>query len=177
MAQAMDFEQLDFERLTPATSTAGTMGGSDFYTHANTHQEWKARAEPIVEARRAPALNNPFGLLIQLLKSTLSISSGFITAIMPLLPTLILGFFIFNVLKLTLFSVCRLPGSSHVVPYCASSKDSHAEFGALINIQSRLEEVQEMGAGGITLPLLMKRSEAAIRDVAIIVKHSKVPSR
>lgn len=52
-----------------------------------------------------------------------------------------------------------------------------AEFDKLIEAQSSFEEVLSASAGGASLPLDMKRSEASIRDLKHVVQYSTLPSR
>jgi hypothetical protein len=77
--------------------------------------------------------------------------------------------------------VCRIPGSSFLhLPMCqaaASVKYQGSEpppvhFDHLMTVQSKFEAVLEESAGGVSLPLDMKRGEASIRDLRQIVRHS-----
>ncbi|KAF2470932.1 uncharacterized protein BDR25DRAFT_354869 [Lindgomyces ingoldianus] len=79
----------------------------------------------------------------------------------------------------TLSSLCKIPGSSFVLPFCASPKhmDRNPAFDDLMNIQSTFEDVLEASINSFSLPQAMKRSEASIRDLKTQVKHSKLPSR
>ena len=64
-------------------------------------------------------------------------------------------------------------------PFCEVkiNPSSHVEFEKLGNLQAKLEEIHEASAGGVTLPLLMKRGESAAREVAVNVELSNMPSR
>lgn len=82
--------------------------------------------------------------------------------------------------------ICRIPGSSFLhLPMCqmvASVKYQDSEpppvhFDDLMAVQSKFEAVLEETAGGVSLPLDMKRSEASIRDLRQIVRHSALRSR
>jgi hypothetical protein len=80
----------------------------------------------------------------------------------------------------TAFSpVCLVPGSTYVLPFCASlSGDEHrADFEELINVQSRFEEILDASKDTSTLPSTIKDSEIAIRDLRTLVRHSRLPSR
>lgn len=95
-----------------------------------------------------------------------------------------------NLLTSSIYSalspVCRIPGSSFLhLPMCqmaASVKYQDSEpppvhFDDLMAVQSQFEAVLEESAGGVSLPLDMKRSEASIRDLRQIVHHSRLRSR
>lgn len=82
--------------------------------------------------------------------------------------------------------ICRIPGSSFLhLPMCqmaASVKYQDSDpppvhFDDLMAVQSQFEAVLEETAGGASLPLDMKRSEASIRDLRQIVRHSGLRSR
>ncbi|KAH8665179.1 hypothetical protein BGZ60DRAFT_489724 [Tricladium varicosporioides] len=75
--------------------------------------------------------------------------------------------------------LCTNPTLKLVLPFCPSNKNgpNQPQFQSLQNLQLKLEEVQEISAGGVTLPLLIKRGEAAIREVAIAVELSNLPSK
>lgn len=82
--------------------------------------------------------------------------------------------------------VCRIPGSSFLqLPMCqaaASVKYQGSEpppvhFDHLMNVQSKFEAVLEESAGGVSLPLDMKRGEASIRDLRQIVRYSGLRSK
>ena len=95
-----------------------------------------------------------------------------------------------NLLTSSIYSalspICRIPGSSFLhLPMCqiaASIKYQDSEpppvhFDDLMAVQSQFEAVLEETAGGVSLPLDMKRSEASIRDLRQIVHHSGLRSR
>lgn len=81
--------------------------------------------------------------------------------------------------------ICRIPGSSFLhLPMCqmAASVKQDSEpppvhFDDLMAVQSQFEAILEETAGGVSLPLDMKRSEASIRDLRQIVHHSALRSR
>ena len=92
---------------------------------------------------------------------------------------------IFTPISGALTPLCRLPGASLLpLNMCRSPISSEykgdetpaAEFEQLINVQNKFEEVIEHTVPGASLPLDMKRSEHAVRDLRAIVKHSKLPS-
>ncbi|KAF3002610.1 hypothetical protein E8E13_008724 [Curvularia kusanoi] len=82
-------------------------------------------------------------------------------------------------LTAALSPVCLIPGSSYVVPFCASmgSDESRADFEGLLHAQSGLEDILDSAKEYTTLPATIKDSELAIRDLRTLVKHSQLPSR
>ncbi|KAL8905795.1 MAG: hypothetical protein Q9207_002408 [Kuettlingeria erythrocarpa] len=84
--------------------------------------------------------------------------------------------------------ICRIPGSSLLnLPMCHTTVQSDqytsdggsppVEFDELINVQSQFESILEESAGGVSLPLDMKRSETSLRDLRTIIRYSSLPSR
>lgn len=75
--------------------------------------------------------------------------------------------------------ICLLPGSSYIIPYCATdpSENHQANFEDLINVQSRFEDILDASKDTSSLPLTIKSSELAIRDLRTLVRYSKLPSR
>ncbi|KAL9585224.1 MAG: hypothetical protein Q9212_001654 [Teloschistes hypoglaucus] len=81
--------------------------------------------------------------------------------------------------------LCRIPGSSLLnLPMCHTSISQYTansgnpvEFDQLINVQNRFDTILEESAGGVTLPLDMKRSETSIRDLRTIIRYSSLPSK
>ena len=82
--------------------------------------------------------------------------------------------------------ICRFPGASLLnLPICApSSSRSYkganpppVEFDQLMNVQSKYEAILEASAGGVSLPLDMKRGEASVRDLRQVVRYSQLSSR
>ncbi|KAL8760838.1 MAG: hypothetical protein Q9184_002997 [Pyrenodesmia sp. 2 TL-2023] len=84
--------------------------------------------------------------------------------------------------------ICRIPGSSLLnLPMChtATLAGQYAsdggsppvEFDELTNVQSQFESILEESAGGVSLPLDMKRSETSLRDLRTIIRYSSLPSR
>ena len=95
-----------------------------------------------------------------------------------------------NLLTSSIYSalspLCRIPGSSFLhLPMChttASVKYRGSEpppvhFDDLMAVQSKFEAVLEESAGGVSLPLDMKRGEASIRDLRQIVRYSGLRSK
>lgn len=95
-----------------------------------------------------------------------------------------------NILTSSVYSalspVCRIPGSSFLrLPMCKPPTTMNykgeevppVHFDQLMNVQSKFEEVLEQSAGGVSLPLDMKRGEASIRDLRQVVRFSNLPSK
>ncbi|GAB7341917.1 hypothetical protein MBLNU457_g0224t1 [Dothideomycetes sp. NU457] len=78
--------------------------------------------------------------------------------------------------------ICRIPGSSLLnLPFCETvnytGPVAPVEFDKLVSAQAAFEDVLTTSAGGASLPLDMKRSEASIRDLKHVVQYSTLPSR
>lgn len=81
--------------------------------------------------------------------------------------------------------ICNIPGLSHVVdiPFCPTTSDGArdrsrpVEFDSLMSVEAAFEQVYEKSATGVSLPLEMKRSETAIRDLRNMVKFSKIQGK
>ena len=92
----------------------------------------------------------------------------------------LVAIYVFGVLLTVAKStVCVPPVLRRNLPFCGVKIDqsSHVEFEKLGKLQAILEEVQEASAGGVTLPLLIKRGENAVREVAVNVELSNIPSK
>ncbi|GAB7356061.1 hypothetical protein MBLNU459_g6678t1 [Dothideomycetes sp. NU459] len=90
--------------------------------------------------------------------------------------------FLFSSVNTALSPLCRIPGSGYLnLPFCEkgefTSPAGPVEFDKLITAQSAFEDVLTTSAGGASLPLDMKRSEASIRDLKHVVQYSTLPSR
>ncbi|KAL8842621.1 MAG: hypothetical protein Q9176_002578 [Flavoplaca citrina] len=106
---------------------------------------------------------------------------------------LIVGLLIFlrNLLTSSVYSalspICRIPGSSLLnLPMCHRTVSRHryrageeppVEFDQLVKVQTNFEAILEESAGGVTLPLDMKRSETSLRDLRTILRYSNLPSK
>lgn len=95
-----------------------------------------------------------------------------------------------NLLTTSIYSalspICRIPGASLLnLPMCHSHLSNNykagqvppVEFDQLMTVQSKFEEVLEASAGGVSLPLDMKRGEASIRDLRQVVRYSQLHSK
>lgn len=85
----------------------------------------------------------------------------------------------------SLSPICRIPGATFLnLPFCpihrVDTKNGGppaVQFDDLITVQSKFEEVLEESAGGVSLPLDMKRGEASIRDLRQLVRYSQLHSK
>ncbi|KAL9003697.1 MAG: hypothetical protein Q9188_003457 [Gyalolechia gomerana] len=94
-----------------------------------------------------------------------------------------------NSIYSALSPVCRIPGTSFLdLPMChhsilsqqpqnSSGEPPPVEFDQLINVQAQFESILEESAGGVSLPLDMKRSETSLRDLRTIIRYSSLPSK
>ena len=82
--------------------------------------------------------------------------------------------------------VCRLPGIHFLnLPFCHSllsvnyngNEPPPVQFDQLMTVQNRFEEVLQESAGGVSLPLDMKRGETSIRDLRQVVRFSHLHSK
>ena len=83
--------------------------------------------------------------------------------------------------------ICRIPGSSLLnLPMCHTTLSQHhdradevppVEFDQLVKVQTNFEAILEESAGGVTLPLDMKRSETSLRDLRTMLRYSNLPSK
>ncbi len=119
--------------------------------------------------------------------STLKTPISFILAAYILVGLLLI---IRNLLTSSIYSalspLCRIPGSSLLhLPMCHSAASARYQgsepppvhFDDLMTVQSKFEAILEESAGGVSLPLDMKRGEASIRDLRQIVRHSGLRSK
>ncbi|KAI9047541.1 hypothetical protein LZ554_008257 [Drepanopeziza brunnea f. sp. 'monogermtubi'] len=88
-----------------------------------------------------------------------------------------------NSIYASMSPLCRIPGSSFLnLPFCPvyltdSRHGATPEFNDLMSVQAKFEEVLEESAGGVSLPLDMKRGEASIRDLRQLVRYSQLQSK
>ena len=74
---------------------------------------------------------------------------------------------------------CSLPGSGRLFAECRTpaTPQGAREVQRLLYVHDELNEVQEAIVGQISLPLFIKRSETAMREVSKRVELSDVPSK
>lgn len=111
---------------------------------------------------------------------------SYLLAIWMLFGVLIIGRnFVTNSVYASLSPICRVPGASLLgLPFCPiyNVDTTHGtpppvEFNELMTVQAKFEEVLEESAGGVSLPLDMKRGEASIRDLRQLVRYSHLHSK
>lgn len=92
----------------------------------------------------------------------------------------------FSSLYSALSPVCRIPGASLLnLPMCHSTvsiqysgdEPPPVQFDQLMTVQNKFEAVLQESAGGVSLPLDMKRGETSIRDLRQIVRFSQLHSK
>ena len=112
---------------------------------------------------------------------------SFIVAVWLLLGvSMFLRNLFFSSLRSALSPICRVPGTQFLnLPICQptalaqySGEDPPpVQFDQLMNVQNKFEAVMEEAAGGVSLPLDMKRGETSIRDLRQVVRFSQLHSR
>ena len=105
---------------------------------------------------------------------------------------LLVGLLVFlrNLLFSSVYSalspVCRIPGASFLnLPMCqspvsiqySSDEPPPVQFDRLMNVQNKFEALLQESAGGVSLPLDMKRGEVSIRDLRQVVRFSQLHSK
>lgn len=101
-------------------------------------------------------------------------------ALAGLLAVWIIAYLVRHVFHMTIVrGICSIPGVDYLEPsFCVMYHEKGpAEFDELMTVQSAFEDVLSSSAGGVTLPLDMKRSESSIRDLKHVVQFSSLPSR
>ncbi len=82
--------------------------------------------------------------------------------------------------------VCRIPGASFLnLPMCQSpisvqypgDEPPPVQFDELMTVQNKFEAILQESAGGVSLPLDMKRGETSIRDLRQVVRFSQLHSK
>ena len=93
---------------------------------------------------------------------------------------------LFSSIYSALSPICRIPGSSFLnLPMCQSplsvaysGEDRPAvQFDELVAVQNKFEDILQEAAGGVSLPLDMKRGETSIRDLRQVVRFSQLHSK
>lgn len=98
---------------------------------------------------------------------------------------IILRTLVTNSVYASLSPACRIPGASLLnLPFCpvhqvdtSNGPPPPVEFDQLMQVQAQFEEVLEESAGGVSLPMDMKRGEASIRDLRQLVRYSQLQSK
>ena len=93
---------------------------------------------------------------------------------------------LFSSVYSALSPVCRIPGASFLnLPMCQSpvsiqysgGEPPPVQFDRLVNVQNKFESILQESAGGVSLPLDMKRGETSIRDLRQLVRFSQLHSK
>ena len=93
---------------------------------------------------------------------------------------------VFSSVYSALSPLCRISGSSFLnLPMCQSpisvqydgDEPPLVQFDELMTVQNKFEAVLQESAGGVSLPLDMKRGETSIRDLRQVVRFSQLRSK
>ncbi|KAK0113931.1 hypothetical protein ONS95_014182 [Cadophora gregata] len=163
-------ESADSAAKLPAMDSAQD---SKKITPINNSNQFRFAAPPNQSRKAIQLLGNVFGTLKR--PMYLIIYYAVVCGIIGLAAIFIIGF----TLSIAKSTACAPPILRRTLPFCEPliRPTSHVEFQKLGNLQNMLEEIQEASVGGVTLPLLMKRGENAVREVAVNVELSNLPSK
>lgn len=176
-----------------STKTRRNLGGSTRKGKAAYFRQEEARSQQRLEQGSRTMVDmatsiggwmiDVMGKALSTLKTPLSlILAGYILVGLLLVMRNLLTSSIYSALS----PICRIPGSSFLhLPMCHTtasvkyrgSEPSPVHFDDLMAVQSKFEAVLEESAGGVSLPLDMKRGEASIRDLRQIVRYSGLRSK
>lgn len=180
-------ERRRVQRGSGKTNVKGTRGG-DISRSARDDTLQRRVTDVSVNCMSfvAPILSWTFDVLGGAL-TTLKTPISYLVAIWLLVGVLL---FLRNLFFTSIYSalspVCRIPGSSWLnLPMCQSpisvqySGDDPppVRFDQLMTVQNKFEDVLQESAGGVSLPLDMKRGETSIRDLRQVVRFSQLHSK
>ncbi|KAL2039223.1 hypothetical protein N7G274_007891 [Stereocaulon virgatum] len=154
-------------------------------------------SDPILQERLAQLSGATINFVTPTLSWTFDVLGGALhtikTPISWLLSAwLLVGLMLFlrNLLFSSVYSalspLCRIPGSSLLnLPMCQSpisvqydgDKPPPVHFNELMTVQNKFEAILQESAGGVSLPLDMKRGETSIRDLRQVVRFSQLRSK
>ncbi|KAI9805892.1 MAG: hypothetical protein M1825_000506 [Sarcosagium campestre] len=167
-----------------------------------TYQEFPVRAPPATEIERNTsrdvsnalfhALGSTVSWAMEILGGALRVAKTPITLALGVMLAayLLLGLglvfktVITHSIQSSFAPICRLPGAS-ILPICPTGPITSVpagpappvEFDQMMKVQSKFEEVLEESAGGVSLPLDMKRGETSMRDLRQLVRFSSLQSK
>lgn len=153
-----------------------TTNDVDADADADVDVSMDSKAYPKKARRRPPIQSESPGVTTQLMEGLFRMLGPMVTVLVPFLPKILLCYFLFNISRTAVDSACKSPVASFI-PYCQSQGGGDVKFDALVSLQSRLIDVQELGVSGKTLPMQLEYSKNVVREVASIVRHSNIPSR
>ncbi|ERF74876.1 hypothetical protein EPUS_03260 [Endocarpon pusillum Z07020] len=130
-------------------------------TNMNLHKDKAVDGDtkqPPAEPQRWPEiLREALNFATKLSVGLIRMLRTFVVTLAPFLSTLLVLFFLVNILRAAFESSCKIPFVPYIsYPYCQSFDDRTQRVDSLENLQSQLN---------------------VVREVAGIVDHSKVPSR
>ena len=156
-----------------------------------TSKDRRGREELVKASRDFANISSPMfvwvfdilGGALLMLKTPISylIACWLLVGVLVLLRNLL-----FSSVYSALSPVCRIPGVSFLdLPMCQSlvsiqypgGETPPVEFDRLMNVQNKFEAVLQESAGGVSLPLDMKRGETSIRDLRQVVRFSQLHSK
>ena len=182
-------------RLAQSVASNGTPEKA-IRTRTFTDKGYLASQNPQAEKSLQVVLDTAIAYTGNMLRWSLDVLGGAlrvlktpITYILALWLLFGLGVLVRNLVTSSVYAslspICRIPGASFLdLPFCPVHKvDSKngspppVEFDQLMSVQSKFEEVLEETAGGVSLPMDMKRGEASIRDLRQLVRYSQLQAR
>lgn len=145
----------------------------------------------------AEALQNTVSFLLPIWRWLFDVAGGALTALKKPISyfltiylffgiLIVLRNFLTNSISAAISPICRIPGSSLLIPLCqtrfptptsSSGEPPPVQFDELMTVQSKFEDVLAASASGVSLPLDMKRGETSIRDLRTVVRHSTLQSK
>ena len=179
------------ETLRPSEPPWGFPGpknrrGPAFKTKKSTDQQRLEAISGNFAAFLRPIFTWVFEVLGRTLQ-TLKTPISYVLAFWLLLGLIVfLRHLFFSSVYSALSPICRIPGARFLnLPMCKSSiaidydtnETPPVQFDQLMMVQNRFEEVLQESAGGVALPLDMKRGETSIRDLRQVVRFSQLRSK
>lgn len=154
-------------------------------------------SEPTAQDSLFDATEKIMGFVTPMLSWTYDVLGGALHTLKTPISYFIAGWLLFGLmvfLRNLFFSsiysalspICRIPGTSLLnLPMCQSpipvqysgDEPPPIQFDQLMTVQNKFEAVLQESAGGVSLPLDMKRGETSIRDLRQVVRFSQLHSK
>ncbi|CAF9918982.1 hypothetical protein IMSHALPRED_004489 [Imshaugia aleurites] len=164
----------------------GTFTSTSYLSKDGGGQEKLAKASEDVVTFITPMFKWTYDVLggaLHALKTPISylIAGWLLVGLLVLLRNLL-----FSSVYSALSPVCRIPGASFFnLPMCQSpvsiqysgEEQPPVQFDQLMTVQNKFDAVLQESAGGVSLPLDMKRGETSIRDLRQVVRFSQLHSK
>ncbi|KAF1971650.1 hypothetical protein BU23DRAFT_555825 [Bimuria novae-zelandiae CBS 107.79] len=152
--------------------------------HAAPHQQQEEAASPwhFVSLFWDNVLRPVLGYILDVFKIGMTSMKPLAGIVVPIGVTIMAlqfgSVFLKNTFEATMAPICAIPGSSYILPLCATiPSDRQADFEELANIQSSFEDILASNRDSYALPANMKKSQVAMRDLRIQVRFSNLPSK